>query len=356
MDKQGLLAPVLKNLKEISSNFLHLVVSQEPTVDLVDEICAKAREINCGLVVAMGGGSVLDTAKAVAALYHQEHRAYHFMEGIGDKSLQGKLLPWMALPTTAGTGSEATTNAVLGGIHPALGTPFKKSLRHPHLPARVALLDPELSLFCPPLLSASCGLDALTQLLESLVSTQSNELTLAWCKYGLELSLHNLSATVLAKANTRQQALQQRSALALAAFISGMALSTSGLGTVHGLAGPLGALSQVPHGIACGLLLGPCLAHNMVALQKPDSNILNPRALELYCFAGNLLQVPAKSNGADHLVNTVKNWRMQFSLPGLSTFGITGEVIEAVVAQGQDRKNPVQLGPQVWKSILEECT
>ena len=241
------------------------------------------------VVVGIGGGSVLDTAKAVAGLLIPGNSVMDHLEGVGPElPYRGPSVPFVAVPTTAGTGSEATKNAVLS-VRGAGG--FKKSFRDEALVARVAIVDPDLLAACPPELIAGNGMDALTQLLESYVSTKANPFTDALALSGLAAARDGLLAWFEEVAAARgaagpgSVAAVAREQMAYAALCSGICLAQAGLGAVHGLASPLGAQYPIPHGAACGATLVAATRVNIAALEARDPG---NRALSRYAAAGRL--------------------------------------------------------------------
>ena len=256
----GRAEPVRESFRKAGLNWVDWSVAGEPTVSEAQAGADAARRFGVDCVVACGGGSVLDAGKAIAALTPQTGDVFRFLEIIGQGlPLENQLLPFLAMPTTAGTGAEATRNAVLTSPEHAL----KVSLRSPKMVPRIALIDPSLSLGLPPGLTASTGLDALTQLLEPWVSGKANGMTDACCREGIPRMVRSLG-----KAIANGQDLEARTDLAYGAFLSGLALAHSGLGAVHGLAGPIGGRFQAPHGAVCAALLGPVWRANVETLSR----------------------------------------------------------------------------------------
>ena len=240
-------------------------VPSDPTVETIDTGTSLARKENCNLVIALGGGSVLDTGKAISAMVTNEGSVadYQEIEGKGRK-FQHKTLPFIAIPTTSGTGSEATKNAVITNTEFSL----KKSIRDPMLIPEVALVDPELTLSLPPHITADCGGDALTQCIESYLGKKSQEITDA-------LSLHaiGLIGKSLVKAVKDGKNLEARKDMAMAALLSGLCLSNSGLGAVHALSHPLGVYYKIPHGLSCAVLLPYVMEYNLPVVTKKLAKI-----------------------------------------------------------------------------------
>jgi alcohol dehydrogenase class IV len=227
-------------------------IHREPHVEDVDRLTAFVREQNAGegdLIIGIGGGSALDLAKAVSALATNRHgnTVQEFLEGVGrGLKLEAAPLPMLAIPTTSGTGSEATKNAVISSTNP----PFKKSLRSDQMVPRTVLIDPELTVSVPPNITAWTGMDAITQLIESYISRRARPIPQALALQGLELAVPAL-AEAFENGNSRPA----RERMAHAAFLSGLALANSGLGMAHGVAAALGIHCDVPHGLACAVML-----------------------------------------------------------------------------------------------------
>lgn len=229
-------------------------VSGEPTVELVEAALSLARERGCDAAVGLGGGSSVDTAKAAAAMLHNEGNLIDYLEGVGTgRTLARDPVPFVAVPTTAGTGAEVTKNAVISSS----GMKFKRSLRDERMLANVALVDPELAVTAPPQVTAYSGMDALTQLIESYVSRRSNPMTDALAESGMVRAARSLRRAYRDGGDP-----EARTDMAYASLLSGLCLANSGLGAVHGIAAALGACAGVPHGLACAVLLPHVLAWN----------------------------------------------------------------------------------------------
>lgn len=326
--------------------FVHSTVTGEPSPDLVDKLAAEFRDQGVDAVIAIGGGSVIDAGKAVSAMLPKEESVLKFLEGVGNQVHDGSKVPFIAVPTTAGTGSEATKNAVLGRVGPE---GFKKSLRHDRFVPDVAIIDPELMLTCPFAVSAACGMDALTQLLESYVSTNASLFTDALAWSGLEA----LSGSLLRVCLTDPWDVGARAGMAYAALMSGITLANAGLGIVHGLAGPLGGHIAMPHGAICGTLVAEATSLNLKKLEEtPDDG--NP-FLRKYAQVGYLLAGRAGSDinrGCDLLVQKLEEWTETLAMPRLGTFGMLPSDISLIAEQTGSRNNPVNLSKQEIEGIL----
>ncbi len=233
-------------------------VPGEPDTEMVDYGTATARNEHCDLVISVGGGSALDAGKAIAAMLTNEGELLDYLEVIGrGRPLAHPPVPYMAIPTTAGSGAEVTRNAVLGSTEHRV----KVSLRSPWMLAKVALVDPELTHDLPPALTASTGLDALTQLIEPFVCSRANPMTDALCREGMRRVGDSLR-----RAFREGHDATAREDMALAGLFGGLALANAGLGAVHGFAAPIGGMFPAPHGAVCAALLPHAMTVNLEAL------------------------------------------------------------------------------------------
>ncbi len=256
--------PVRERLIKSGCEVESIAVAGEPTIELAERAASQAREARCEMVIGFGGGSVVDAAKAAAALATHRGPALDYLEVIGaGRPLTCDPLPYIAIPTTAGTGAEVTRNAVLHS--PA--DRVKVSLRSPRMLPRVALVDPDTLLTLPDEVMTSTGMDALTQLIEAFVSCRANPLTDALCRQALPRIARSLERAILDRANAAA-----RTDLAFASLCSGMALANAGLGAVHGLAAPLGGMFAAPHGAVCAVLLLPVLKANLEVAQAESKH------------------------------------------------------------------------------------
>ncbi|MCP4455646.1 MAG: iron-containing alcohol dehydrogenase [Planctomycetes bacterium] len=319
-------------------------VPGEPSVDLVTEAVDLARQGQCDLVIAMGGGSVLDTGKAVAAMLTNQGDLLTYLEVVGQgKALTCRPVPMIAIPTTAGTGAEVTSNAVLAVPEHRR----KVSMRHAWMLPDVALIDSELTHALPPGITATTGMDAITQLIEPFVSRQNNPLTDSLCREGLLRAARSLKTAFSDGTNA-----QAREDMAMASLFGGLALANAKLGAVHGFAGPIGGLTNAPHGAVCGRLLPAVMEANVKALQEtePDSP-----ALARYQALGPLLTGIPQAGAAD-AVTWVQDLCKTLEIPTLKQFGLTTSLIPEIARQSRDsssmKGNPVELGPEALEVIL----
>jgi len=341
-------AGVTSGLKAQGMSWLHLAIPGEPSPQMVDEAVRASRTEPVHVVIGVGGGSALDAAKAVAGLLKPGNSVMEHLEGVGPElPYIGPATPFIAVPTTAGTGSEATKNAVLS-VQGADG--FKKSFRDEKLVAEVALVDPDLLATCPPAVIAANGMDAFTQLLESYVSSRAAPLTdsLAWG--GMKAARDGLLALYADAGNAAA-----RERMAYAALVSGITLAQVGLGSVHGLAAPLGAFFPIPHGVACGTLVATATRINIEALRERDP--AHP-ALEKYAQVGRLLSHQGQLNqAAAHaaVIDTLDAWTHELQLPTLAHYGVTPADIPRIVANSRGssmKTNPIRLDDAEITAIL----
>nr|HPJ72707.1 iron-containing alcohol dehydrogenase [bacterium] len=249
--------PLLDLIEEHGLEARVFPVAREPDIETVSRAREAGAEAECRAVVAIGGGSALDAGKAAAALIANPGDPRQYLEVVGEGNpLRSTPLPFIAVPTTAGTGSEATRNAVIACPEQSV----KVSLRSYLLLPALAVVDPELALTLPPRPTAESGMDALAQLLEGFISLRASPLTDAIAREGLRAAGRGLR-----RAYRHGSDLEARTEMALAALCSGMVLANAGLGAPHGFAGPLGGMFPVPHGAACARLLAPALAVTLEA-------------------------------------------------------------------------------------------
>jgi alcohol dehydrogenase len=327
----------------------HCTVAEEPSPTLVDEIVQAFADYSFEVVVGIGGGSALDAAKAIAGLLKVQRSVMDYLEGVGPQlKYAGPAVPFIAVPTTAGTGSEATKNAVLSvqGEHG-----FKKSFRHEKLVAEYAVVDPDLLSTCPPSVIAANGMDALTQLIESYVSLNANVFTDALAISGMRAARDGL----LPLFRLSGQSDEAREKMAYAALISGITLAQVGLGSVHGLASPLGAFYPIPHGVVCGTLVASATEVNIKSMLERDAQ---NRALDKYARVAEILcekRIRDKQEAWEQLVGLLRDWTKQLHLPRLSYYGLEeGDLDKVVVnSRGSSMKtNPVILTDEEIKTIL----
>lgn len=320
-------------------------VHGEPTIDVVREGIKAAQD--CDMVIGLGGGSVLDAGKAIAALVTNPGEVFDYLEVIGKgQPLVNASLPYIAIPTTAGTGAEVTRNAVLESAEQNV----KVSLRSPSMLPQLALVDPELTYTLPPEITASSGLDALTQLIEPFVSVKANPLTDAICRAGMHHAARSLRRAYENGADT-----EAREEMSLASLLGGLALANAALGAVHGFAGPLGGMLHAPHGVLCARFLPLVMEANVKALEARQ-----PRhpALARYVEIAQILTGKKAATALDgaswtsELVNDLK-------IPRLSIYGMRPEDFPEAVQKTQKansfKGNPIVLDEKELTAILEQA-
>lgn len=330
-------------------NLFREKVSGEPSPEMIDHWVAKYRNPLPDVVVAIGGGSAVDAAKAVAGLLKSGDSVMEYLEGVGKgRVFAAETTPFIAMPTTAGTGGETSKNAVLSVIG---SEGFKKSFRHESLVARHIILDPELTVSCSPAVTAACGMDAFTQLLESYVSSKASPMTDALAWSGLEQVVKSLLPAFEDGSN-----LEARAGMLYASSISGLSLANAGLGSVHGLASPLGAFFPIPHGVVCGTLLFEATKLNVEWMKANDP--YHP-ALKKYAQVGRLLasDVSFDDEGAlSMLLGTLELWQNYLQMPKLSEYGVTENDLEKIVANisgASMATNPVTLDSSALEEMLK---
>jgi alcohol dehydrogenase class IV len=320
-------------------------VAGEPSIETVQAGMMCARENDCDVILGLGGGSAIDTGKAIAALLTNPGDPLDYLEVIGrGQALTQTLLPYIAIPTTAGTGSEVTRNAVLASHEHHV----KVSLRSPLMLPRLAIIDPELTYSLPPTITASTGLDALTQLIEPYTCNLPNPLVDAICGDGMQRAARSLK-----RAYHNGSDVAAREDMSIAALFGGMALANARLGAVHGFAGPFGGLYPVPHGMICARLLPFVVEANVRALQTRESN--SP-VLQRYAEVAQLLTGRSTAKASD-AIGWLHQLCADLDVAPLSQFGFTAQDIPSVVAQAQKassmKGNPIVLNAEELSEILQ---
>jgi alcohol dehydrogenase class IV len=316
-------------------------VAGEPTIELARSAVAAARGHGTDVVAAIGGGSVIDTGKAVAILLANGGDPLDYLEVIGaGREVTQPAVPCVAVPTTAGTGAEVTANAVLASPEHQV----KASLRSPLMLPRVALVDPQLAVSCPPAVTASSGLDALTQCLEPYVSVRANPLTDGLAREGLRRAAAGLRAAYADGSNPGA-----RADMAVCSLLGGIALANAKLGAVHGLAGVVGGTADVPHGVACAALLAPVIEANVRALRSGQP------ALDRYAEAARILTGNPAASIDDGLA-WIRETVSLLAIPRLGTFGIrpqqADDIAAKAVGSSSMQGNPVALTHDDLRAVL----
>lgn len=342
--------PITQQLSEQKISYVTYNVTGEPSTDVADNGAKIAREEKCDFIVGYGGGSVIDTGKAVAMLVTNGGVCLDYMEVIGKgQKIAKKSLPFIAIATTSGTGSEVTKNAVMASkTHKQ-----KASLRSPFMYPDLAVVDPELSVTVPPAITAATGMDAFCQCLEPFTSCLSNPLTDAIALKGLTHGAKGIRTAYMEGSNVAA-----RNDMALCSLFGGLALANSKLGAAHGFAGPLGGLlGDAPHGGIIGALLPSCIVANVHAMQSRDPT--NP-ALAKYTEAARVVIGRSDATALD-LATWIAETCQIMKIPPLSAYGLTEDMFEGVVkasaGSSSMKGNPVKLTNEELTSILKQaCT
>ena len=337
-------APLIVELDAQGVASVIFSVAGEPTIETAQQAAQRAKEAACDMVIGIGGGSAMDTGKAIAALMTNGGDLLDYLEVIGKgQSLAKPSAPYIAIPTTAGTGAEVTRNAVLASPEHRV----KVSLRSPSMLPRLALVDPELTYSLPPGITASTGLDALTQLIEPFVSVRANPVTDAFCREGMRRAARSLR-----RAYEHGDDAAAREDMALASLMGGLALANAGLGAVHGFASVIGGMFPAPHGAVCARLLPHVMAVNIKALEerKPESDTLSR-----YDELAQILTGNEKASARDGVT-----WARELSealhISPLAAYGMTRDdwpvIIEKSAAASSMKANPIQLTADEMREIL----
>lgn len=339
-----------EKLSECGIRYQTIFIKGEPEIEQIDKAVELSVTHNSEVVIGIGGGSVIDAGKAIAGISTNGGSAQDYMEVIGKgKKILKEPLPFIAIPTTAGTGSEATKNAVIFSKKHRL----KTSIRSPLLLPKVAIIDPELMITLPPDITASTGLDALTQLIEAYTSNKAQPITDVLALMGIE----KITESIL-RVYEEGTDLQARSDMALGAYLSGVCLANSGLGAVHGFAGPIGGLLNIPHGVVCGALLAPTIEEN---IRTMISKVPYHPLLEKYVTLGNLLaEFPFETTkeSIQNLIGYLKNLSSILKIPKLSKYGLKSELFNTIIKSAMNsssmKYNPVKLNESQLVSILDK--
>ncbi len=339
------IAGLIRKLGEEGVSVSEFHVSGEPTVALVQTGLEQAKAEHCKLVISIGGGSVIDSGKAIAGLISNLGQIYDYLEVVGKgKSLTNPSLPFIAIPTTAGTGAEVTRNAVLTVADQRV----KVSLRSPLMLPRLAIVDPELAYSLPPEITAASGLDALTQLIEPFLSNASNPMTDAVCREGI-----HFVARSLRRAYEQGDDPQARDDMAIASLFGGMALANAKLGAVHGFAGPIGGMFPAPHGAVCARLLPLVIETNLKAMR--DRAAHHP-TLERFSELGRLLTGNQNAHAEDGI-----GWLYEICIAlkvrPLASYGVTKSDLPEIIGQAKKassmKGNPIELMDAELSQIME---
>jgi len=316
----------------------------EPSPEIIDNTVRNLQGERIDVIIGIGGGSVLDAGKAISAMMNRPESVTEFLEGVGLREHPGTKVPYIAIPTTSGTGSEATKNAVISEIGK---NGFKKSLRHDNFVPDIALVDPELTLPCPPDITAASGMDCFTQLTEAYLSGNSSEYSDALALTGLrEIK------TSLLRCYTTGDDIVARSGMSFAALTSGICLANAGLGAVHGFASSIGGMFNIPHGLICGTLMASANEINVRELRRTK---VNPVALKKYANLGELF-LDEKGRTDDYLIDGFIQFLYkltdELNLPGFKRYGIEEKDLELICKNTDIKNNPVKLDAEDLAKIL----
>ncbi|MFX0170723.1 MAG: iron-containing alcohol dehydrogenase [Candidatus Hodarchaeota archaeon] len=343
---------ILENqVAKFKFNIETYIIKGEPTIETVDIGTNKANEFRAEVVVGLGGGSVLDASKAIAGLITNGGSARDYLEVFGKgKTIAKPPLPIIAIPTTAGTGSEATKNAVIL----AKEEQFKTSIRSSLLIPKIAIIDPTLMVTVPPSVTATCGMDAFTQLIEAYTSKNAQPMTDALAVLGIKKV-----AISLLSSYKNGQLLEARANMALASLISGICLVNAGLGAVHGFASPLGGLN-IPHGIICAALLASTIETNISTLKTASKKNMT---LEKYTHIAEIITDRTFSKmefAHESLINFLRSLTEELKIPKLSEFGVTESIMPMIVEKAKRassmKYNPIHLDNTALTNILKQAT
>jgi alcohol dehydrogenase class IV len=338
---------MLDELRRAGIEYMRLDVEREPSPELIDEAVALGRATPYDVVVAIGGGSAVDAGKAISAMLLQRDSVERFIEGQpGFTPHDGRKVPFIAVPTTSGTGTEATSNAVISRVGPG---GYKRSLRHPAFVPNEAIIDPELMTSAPPELTAASGMDAFTQLIEAYLSPLASPYTDVVSCSGLV----HFSRSFERACGDGAGSVAVRADMAYAALMSGIALSNAGLGIVHGYASSVGGLFDIPHGTLCATLLAESTRENIRQLRASDGG---EAALRKFANASRILTESTTGNVADdcdRLVDLLESLQQRYSFPRLGEFGVKESDFDAIIPTTRSKTNPVPLDQAAMRRILK---
>ena len=324
----------------------NIVIEREPSPVDIDNAVKLIAGKPFDIVVGIGGGSVMDAGKAISAMLYKNESVKIFLEGVGNKDYPGTKIPYIAIPTTSGTGSEATKNAVLSEVNE---NGYKKSLRHENLVPDIAIVDPLLTLNCPTGITSAGGMDCFTQLTEAYLSEKANVFTDAFAMAGLKAVKESLRECYYDGTN-----IDARSGMSFAALTSGICIANAGLGVVHGFASSIGGLFNISHGVVCGTLMASSNEMNVRELRK---NKRNKETLLKYAALGRLF-LDAKGKGNDFYIDGFIQYLYQLTidlqLPGLKQLGILEKDLDRIAGLTENKNNPVSLTAENLKEILSE--
>jgi alcohol dehydrogenase class IV len=334
---------LLNDFDNESIRYKTISVPGEPSPVFIDEIVREHSSFKIDAVVSVGGGSVIDAGKAISAMMYRKESVLEYLEGIGKREHPGTKIPFVAIPTTSGTGSEATKNAVLSEVGP---DGYKRSLRHTNFVPDIALVDPELTINCSPIVTAASGMDCFTQLTEAWLSSTANRYTDAFAIEGLRAVKNSL-----VKAFEDGENIEARADMSFAALTSGICLANAGLGVVHGFASAIGGFYDLPHGMICGSLMASA---NEITVRKLRKTGVNAGALEKYATLGRIF-IDDENKSDEFYIDAFINYLHELTLRlKISRLDIPGneEAIEQVCKNTSSKNNPVKLDKEDLREIL----
>ena len=335
---------LFNDFKKNDIEYSVLSVPGEPSPEIIDNAIKEFKNKSSNLVVGIGGGSVIDAGKAISAMMNRAESVVEFLEGVGNREHPGIKLPYIAVPTTSGTGSEATKNAVISRTG---RNGFKRSLRHENFVPDIALVDPELTLGCSKDITAASGMDCFTQLTEAYLSDKS-------CEYTDALAIEGLKAikASLIRSYSDGEDIDARTGMSFAALTSGICLANAGLGVVHGFASSIGGMFDIPHGLICGTLMAKSNEINIRELRK---KAVNSAALKKYADLGRLfLESAGRSDEyyIDSFIAILYKLKSDLRLTGLRKSGLSEKEVRIISSETEIKNNPVKLAEEDLAEIL----
>jgi alcohol dehydrogenase class IV len=335
---------LFSDFKRKSIDYTVISIAGEPSPEIIDEAVKELRDEDFKVIIGIGGGSVIDAGKAISAMMRIPDSITDYLEVVGNKEHPGTKLPFIAIPTTSGTGSEATKNAVISRTGE---NGFKRSLRHDNFIPDIALIDPELTLDCPKEITAASGMDCFTQLTEAYLSVKSNQYTDSLALEGLREIKNSLLASY-----SEGKDIEARAGMSFAALTSGICLANAGLGAVHGFASSIGGMYEIPHGLICGTLMASGNEINVRELRRQEDN---QQALKKYAVLGELFSdKKGKSDDyyTDSFIGYLQSMTVSLNLPKLSQYGVKEKDLKSICKNTEIKNNPVKLTPEDLEDIL----
>jgi alcohol dehydrogenase class IV len=349
LETSGNLDALLAGLKSKGISASIETVAAEPSPGLINALAGKYRDSGISAIISIGGGSTVDSGKALSAMLKVDAPVENFLEGIGTDVHPGTKIPFVAMPTTSGTGSEATKNAVLSKVGEG---GYKKSIRHDNFVPDVAVIDPELMLTCPLPITAACGMDAFVQLLESYVSIKPTPMTDALAMSGMEA----VGRSLLKACSDGAGDTDARSDMAYGALMSGITLANAGLGVIHGFASSIGGFFNIPHGVVCGTFLAAATKKNIEILKKdePDGILLRKHAGVGALLSGRGYDGSDVTGLCSRLTDILYEWSDRLRMPLLREYGVRDADIERILDATELKNNAVKLNRDDIEEILRE--